>query len=79
MNLPAHNHTNRYESGCPNPMVRLQAPGLRHIHQTKVMDNTVNPVWEESFEFPIAPEEFDQNIDCLRYVLLATCNLNVQH
>ena len=30
------------------------------MHQTQTYHDSVNPVWNETFEFPVAPEEFEQ-------------------
>ncbi|KAL5014679.1 hypothetical protein ScPMuIL_008949 [Solemya velum] len=48
-----------------DPFVKITIPGLAVVHQTKVKKNTLNPVWEETFEFPIALDELAE-----RYLVL---------
>lgn len=66
-----HNLTNHYQGGQdPSPFVRVQIPGTGTLYETQVKEDTVNPSWEESFEFTVPTEEFSDRyiifhvIDC---------------
>ena len=51
--------TNRYQDHLPNPFVKVQIPGIPFCFQTKVEEETLEPEWNETFDFPVPQDEFD--------------------
>ncbi|KAJ8301633.1 hypothetical protein KUTeg_020620 [Tegillarca granosa] len=49
----------RDEGNASDPFVKLTIPGTSVLYQTQVLKKTLNPEWEETFEFPIALEELE--------------------
>ncbi|XP_045166192.1 synaptotagmin 2-like [Mercenaria mercenaria] len=54
----ANNLAPRDEGQTADPFVKVAVPGSDHMFQTQVLKNTLNPVWSETFEFPLHEEEF---------------------
>ena len=49
------------EDGKPaNSFCKVHVPGTKTYFQTNTIDYSLNPVWEETFEFEVAQEEFNQ-------------------
>ncbi|ESO82570.1 Defline double C2 domain protein [Lottia gigantea] len=48
-----------------NPFIKVAIPGTKTVHSTGVMKNSLDPKWEESFDFSVAQEEF-----AFRYIVL---------
>ncbi|XP_041458628.1 synaptotagmin-1-like [Lytechinus variegatus] len=42
----------------PYPYVKVLIPGIHKVEETKVQKNTLDPVWDETFDFSLAQEEF---------------------
>nr|XP_054750442.1 synaptotagmin-6-like [Lytechinus pictus] len=42
----------------PHPYVKVLIPGIHKVEETKVRKNTLDPVWDETFDFSLAREEF---------------------
>ncbi|WAR25135.1 SYT7-like protein [Mya arenaria] len=55
----ASNLAPRDRGGAADPFVKIAIPGHDKIHQTRVLKGTLNPVWSETFEFPVHEEEFE--------------------
>lgn len=55
----ASNLAPRDVNGSADPFVKVAVPGCDKVYQTQVQKGTTNPVWAETFEFPIHEEEFD--------------------
>ncbi|XP_078676812.1 synaptotagmin-9-like [Branchiostoma floridae x Branchiostoma belcheri] len=53
----------------PHPFVRVMVPGITMVEQTDVKRGTLDPEWEQTYEFPVPQEEFDY-----RYVVLHVCD-----
>jgi len=45
-----------------NPFARIYVSGLPDRIETKVKENTLNPIWEETIDFLIHPDEFPKRI-----------------
>lgn len=59
--VTVHGATNlapRDVNGTADPFVKVAVPGCDKVFQTLMKKNTLNPVWAETFEFPIHEEEF---------------------
>ncbi|XP_066284081.1 synaptotagmin-9-like isoform X3 [Branchiostoma lanceolatum] len=56
-------------SKLPHPFVRVMVPGISMVEQTDVKRGTLDPEWEQTYEFPVPQEEFDY-----RYVVLNVCD-----
>lgn len=49
----------------PHPYVKLVIPGIPKVEQTKIVKSTLEPVWEETYEYQIPQEELHD-----RYLVL---------
>ncbi|CAH1784050.1 unnamed protein product [Owenia fusiformis] len=49
----------------PDPYVKIMIPGVQTIHKTQIALDTVNPEWDEEYDFLVPLDEFSQ-----RYVIL---------
>ncbi|XP_033118825.1 double C2-like domain-containing protein beta [Anneissia japonica] len=49
----------------PCPYVKVIIPGVPKVEQTKIVKNTLDPEWNEVFNFPVAEEELSS-----RYIVL---------
>ncbi|KAK7499954.1 hypothetical protein BaRGS_00008802 [Batillaria attramentaria] len=47
-----------------DPFIKLAIPGLGSVHSSEIKKDTLEPKWEETFEFSVAPEELS-----LRYLV----------
>nr|XP_006816379.1 PREDICTED: synaptotagmin-1-like [Saccoglossus kowalevskii] len=43
-----------------DPYVKVSIPGIPEIHKTKIASGTLNPVWDETFEFDVSQEELGE-------------------
>lgn len=57
-NLKTANNT----TGTSNPFARVYSTGIPTKFETKVEESTLNPQWEETFEFTIHPDEFARRV-----------------
>ncbi|XP_076091952.1 synaptotagmin-10-like [Mytilus galloprovincialis] len=60
----AHGLSARDDVSLADPFVKVTVPGTKLMFQTKELKNTVDPVWNETFEFEVALEELPQ-----RYII----------
>lgn len=42
----------------PHPYVKVLIPGIHKVEETQVQKKMLDPVWEETFDFTLAQEEF---------------------
>ncbi|XP_013409216.1 synaptotagmin-6 [Lingula anatina] len=76
-----------------SPFVKVTIPGVAQVEQTEIIKGTLNPVWEETFEFQVPQEEFgyrylvfqvidssaDAESDALGQVIIDLNNLDPEH
>ncbi|XP_071484802.1 synaptotagmin-1-like [Diadema antillarum] len=68
LKITVHNATGlvrRDANKEPHPYVKVIIPGIHKVEETKVEKKTHDPVWEETFDFTVAQEEFEN-----RYIVL---------
>ncbi|XP_074645218.1 synaptotagmin-1-like [Tubulanus polymorphus] len=65
--ISGHQLAPRDINNSADPFVKIMIPGISTIHQTQVKKNTLNPVWNETFEFTVPFEEFPY-----RYIVFNT-------
>ena len=53
------------------PYVRIYIPGVPYLYKTKPYKGNEDPVWNESFDFPIAKEELSE-----KYVVMIVADAN---
>ncbi|XP_046358148.2 synaptotagmin-C-like [Haliotis rufescens] len=66
--VTVHGATNlspRDDSTLAEPFVKVSVPGVGMVCKSEVQKNTLNPVWEETFDFQVPYEELS-----FRYVVL---------
>ncbi|CAD5115521.1 DgyrCDS4487 [Dimorphilus gyrociliatus] len=57
--------TQKSTDRLPNCRVKLQVPGIALCFETEIKENTIDPVWEETFEFPVTLDQL-----CTKYIVL---------
>lgn len=67
----AHDLSSRDENSLADPFVKVTVPGTKTIYQTKELKNTLNPVWDETFEFEVSLEELPH-----RYIIFHVIDKN---
>ena len=67
----AHGLSARDEDHLADPFVKVTIPGTKAMHQTEELKNTVDPVWDETFEFEVALEELPE-----RYIIFHVIDKN---
>ena len=49
----------RDSNKMPHPYVKVVLPGVAKVEQTKIVKGTLDPMWEEEFEYTIPQEELE--------------------